>query len=63
MAKFVCWVCQLAVLDSAGRQFAQNSYASKVAFLTPFAFFKVRFVAGQHHDVTPGDTLLSKSVL
>lgn len=31
---------KLAVLDSAGRQFSQESYASKTSFLVPFAVFK-----------------------
>ena len=31
---------KLAVLDGAGREFAQTSYGSKSAFLVPFALFK-----------------------
>lgn len=31
---------KLAVLDSAGRQFSQESYASKTGFLVPFAISK-----------------------
>jgi hypothetical protein len=32
----------MVVLDAAGRQFAQTSYTSKLAFLAPFALAKVR---------------------
>ena len=31
---------KLAVLDGAGREFAQTSYGSKTAFLVPYALFK-----------------------
>jgi hypothetical protein len=34
-----CW--QMVVLDAAGRQFARSTYASKLAFLAPFALTKV----------------------
>jgi hypothetical protein len=32
----------MVVLDAAGRQFARSTYASKLAFLAPFALAKVR---------------------
>ena len=44
----VLQLSKLADVDSAGRQFEQSSYASKVSFLVPFAFSKAlaNFVVG-----------------